>query len=376
MALITSAQFFLIVFVVIYLSFNMIYLVRVESDFGELPSYPFISVCVPARNEERGVRACLESLLNQDYPEYEVIVVDDNSTDGTTELVCSMKEQYPNLVFVSGERLAAEWLGKPYALYQAHKKARGEYLLFTDADPVYQPHALRSAMRVMMEKDLDLLTLMPAAKFGSFWERAVQPVIFGFIAALTRFRKVNSARYGSAVGFGAFLLFKKESYQRIGGHFSVRAEVVEDVMLARNAKRSGLTMLAADGKSLFSIRMYYSLKEIWVGWRKNIFLALKGSILKTCYYIFMMLCFVLTPYLVVISNFLEGAGWIWTGVSMVGLMMNLVAGMVLCHQLDLDKRSVFLFPLGVLVMSAIMINSMVQVIFLGQTEWRGRIYKQ
>jgi hypothetical protein len=90
----------------------------------------------------------------------------------------------------------------------------------------------------------------------------------------------------------------------------------------------------------------------------------------------MMLCFVLTPYLVVISNFLEGAGWIWTGVSMVGLMMNLVAGMVLCHQLDLDKRSVFLFPLGVLVMSAIMINSMVQVIFLGQTEWRGRIYEQ
>jgi hypothetical protein len=90
----------------------------------------------------------------------------------------------------------------------------------------------------------------------------------------------------------------------------------------------------------------------------------------------MMLCFVLTPYLVVISNLLEGNGWIWTGISMVGLVMTLVAGMVLCHQLDLDKRSVFLFPLGVLVMSAIMINSMVQVIFLGQTEWRGRIYEQ
>jgi chlorobactene glucosyltransferase len=217
---------------------------------------------------------------------------------------------------------------------------------------------------------------MPATKFGSFWERAVQPVIFGFIAALTRFRKVNSAKYGSAVGFGAFLLFKKEPYQRIGGHFSVRAEVVEDVMLARNAKRNGLTMLAADGKNLFSIRMYYSLKEIWVGWRKNIFLALKGSILRTCHYIFMMLCFILTPYLVVISNLLEGTGWICTGMSMVGLMITLGAVMVLCHQLDLDKRSVSLFPLGVVVMSAIMINSMVQVIFLGQTEWRGRVYER
>ena len=376
MILITGVQIFLIVFIVFYLSINMIHLVRVEPDSAELPSYPFVSVCIPARNEERDIRACVESLLNQDYPEYEVIVVDDNSTDRTPEIVYSMKAQYSNLLFIPGERLAPGWLGKPHALHQAYKNTHGKYLLFTDADLVYRPHALRSAMRVMMEKDLDLLTLMPEALFGSFWERTIQPVVFGFIAALTRFRKINSADHKSAMGFGAFLLFKKESYQRIGGHLSVRTEVLEDVMLAKNAKRSGLSMMVADGKKLFSIRMYHSLEEIWEGWRKNLFLAMKGSVIRTFYYIGMILCFLLTPYLVVIGNLWVGSGWMWTGVSLFGLLLTLITGAALCHQLNLEKRTVFLFPLGALMMSAIMLNSMAQIVFLGHVEWRGRTYEQ
>ena len=189
MILVTIIQFFLIVLVVIYLSANLLYLLKVEPIKNELVSYPDLSVCIPARNEERGIRACIESLLHQDYPKLEVIVVDDNSTDETAKIIYSMKEQYPNLIFISGKQLAHGWLGKPYALHQAYTKSRGQYLLFTDADLVYQPYALRSAMETMISRALDLLTLMPATIFGSFWERAVQPVIFGFIAALTQFRK-------------------------------------------------------------------------------------------------------------------------------------------------------------------------------------------
>ena len=376
MILITIVQISLILLVVIYLSVNMFYLVKIKPIKDESISYPHLSVCVPARNEERGIRACVESLLLQDYPKLEVIVVDDNSTDETAKMVYSMKAQYPNLIFISGEQLDPGWFGKSYALYQAYKKSRGQYLLFTDADLVYQPYALKSAMHTMILKNLDLLTLMPAAIFGSFWERAVQPVIFGFIAALTRFKKVNSPAHQSAMGFGAFLLFKKESYQRIGGHFNVRKEVLEDVMLAKNAKLNGLSMLAADGKHLFSIRMYHSLKEIWVGWRKNMFLAMKRSIVKTFHYIFMILGFVLTPYFVVIGNIWAGTGFLWLGVSWLGLMLNLTTSLVLCHELNLAKRNVFLFPFGALVMVAIMLNSMVQVIFFGRTEWRGRTYEQ
>jgi chlorobactene glucosyltransferase len=354
----------------------MVYLIRLYPVNEELVGYPYISVCIPARNEERDIKNCVESLLNQDYPNFEVIVVDDNSNDNTAKIVCSMIEQYPNLIFVAGAQLASGWTGKPYALHQAYQRSRGQYLLFTDADLRYQSHALKTAIHTMVCKDLDLLTLMPAAIFGSFWERAVQPVIFGFIAALTNFRQVNSANHKSAMGFGAFLLFKKEAYQKIDGHLSVANEVLEDIMIAKKAKFNGLSVLVADGKKLFSIRMYHSLKEIWIGWRKNIFLAMKNSIFRASYYMVMVLCFLLTPYIVVICNLWIGLGSVWVGVSLLGLGLSLATSLGLCHELGLERKNVFLFPLGAIVMAVIMFNSMVHTLLLGRAEWRGRIYEQ
>ena len=376
MILVTIFQLFLIIFIVTYISINMIYLVRLFPLKEELAAYPYISVCIPARNEERDIKNCVKSVLNQDYPNFEVIVVDDNSSDNTAKIVRSMTEEYPNLIFISGAQLAPGWMGKPYALHQAYQKSRGQYLLFTDADLMYRSHALKTAMHTMICKDLDLLTLMPAAIFGSFWERVVQPVIFGFIAALTSFRKVNSSNHQSAMGFGAFLLFKKVSYQKIGGHLSVANEVLEDIMIAKKTKLNGLSILAADGKHLFAIRMYHSMKEIWVGWRKNIFLAMKKSILRAFYYMVMVLCFLLTPYIVVMCNLWVGTGNLWLGISLLGSALSLAASLGLCHELDLEKKNVFLFPLGAIVMVGIMFNSMVQTLLLERTEWRGRIYRQ
>jgi chlorobactene glucosyltransferase len=376
MVLVTTFQLFLIIFIVTYLSINMIYLIRIYPVKEELVAYPYVSVCVPARNEERDVKKCVESLLNQDYPNFEIIVVDDNSNDNTPKIVSSMAEQYSNLIFIAGAQLASGWTGKPYALHQAYQRSRGQYLLFTDADLTYQSHALKTAVHTMVCKDLDLLTLMPAVIFGSFWERVVQPVIFGFIASLTNFRKVNSVSYQNAMGFGAFLFFKKEAYQKIGGHLSVANEVLEDIMIAKKAKLNGLSILVADGKNLFSIRMYHSMKEIWMGWRKNIFLAMKRSVFRASYYMAMVLCFLLTPYIVVMCNLWVGAGGVWVGISLLGLALTLATGLGLCHELGLERKNVFLFPLGAILMVMIMFSSMLQSLLLRRTEWRGRIYEQ
>jgi len=376
MTFLTIFQLLLIVFIVTYLSFNMIHLIRVCPFKGELVAYPYVSVCIPARNEGRDIKNCIESLLSQDYPNYEIIVVDDSSSDNTEKIVCSMAKEYSNLIFVAGAQLEPGWMGKPYALHQAYQKSRGQYLLFTDADLIYKPHALKTAMRTMISKDLDLMTLMPAVVFGSFWEQVVQPVIFGFIAALTSFRKVNSVNNQSAMGFGAFLLFNKKSYEKIGGHQSVANEVLEDIMIAKKAKFNGLSVLVADGKGLFSIRMYHSLKEIWIGWRKNIFLAMKSSIFRAFYYMTMVLCFLLTPYIVVMVNFWMGAGSVCVGISLLGLVLSLATGLGLCYELGLEAKNVFLLPLGAILMVAIMLNSMFHTLFLGRTEWRGRMYDQ
>jgi chlorobactene glucosyltransferase len=370
----TSLQLVLIILVIIYLTVNMIYLVRLEPVFHKLDDPPLVSVCVPARDEERGIRACLKSLLEQDYPEFEVIVVNDHSTDHTGELIHELAGKNSRLIPLDGEDLPKGWLGKPFALHQAFQKSKGEILLFTDADPVFEPNALRTAVFTMQERKLDALTLMPKAEFGSFWEKAVQPVIFGFIGSLTRFGKVNSHDQKSAMGFGAFLMFKRSAYESIGGHEGGKADVLEDVLIAKRLKKAGFKLLVADAKRLFSIRMYYGLREIWIGWRKNMFMAMKRSVSRAFYYIFMVLAFVLTPYLIFGWNVVVGSGLLWIGISLFGVTMVSAATIKTCDELGLARINACLFPIGAVVMGGIMINSMIQVLVFARTEWRGRIY--
>ncbi len=369
-------QFVLIVWVVVYLTLNARCPLVAEPVAGPLAESPRVSVCVPARNEERDVGACLTSLLNQDYPDFEVIVVDDNSTDNTPDIIESLQARYPNLIAIRGAPLPPDWYGKPFALHQAIQKAQGELLLFADADPVFQPHTLTTAVHLIQKHQVDMVTLLPGAVFGSFWERVVQPVIFVFIGAIAKFAKVNDPKSDAAMGVGHFILMRREVYDQVGGYESLKQAIVEDIEMARLLKRSGARILMAEGKKVYSIRMYHSLKEIWIGWRKNIFVAMKNSILKTLYYIFWILGFVITPWLVAGVHLWWGSDLWLQAMGLAGLFLVFVSKAVLCYELKLKMHTLFLFPLGALVMAAIMINSMIQVKFRGGSEWRGRIYSQ
>ncbi len=369
-------QFALIIAILVYLTVNSFSMVKVEPEDGPLPSSPFVSVCVPARNEERDIEACLTSLLNQDYPNYEVIVVDDNSTDNTPGIIESLQKRHSNLVAVQGAELPSDWYGKPFALHQAEQRARGELLLFTDADPVFQPNALTTAVHLMQKHRLDMISLLPGAEFGSFWERAVQPVIFAFISAHIRFGKVNDPESPAAMGVGSFILLRREVYDRVGGHETLKQAILEDIGMARLVKRSGARIMMAEAQKIYTIRMYHSFREIWTGWRKNVFLAMKKSIFKTFYYILCLLGFVVTPWLIAAYHLWLGSALGWQAMALAGLGLVLVTKWGLCHGLNLEKRYALVFPLGALVVAAIMINSMVHLLFRGKAEWRGRTYLQ
>lgn len=369
-------QVVFIIAMVVYLTINTWFLVKVEPATGSLPACPFVSVCVPARNEERDIEACLTSLLSQNYPHFEVIVVDDNSTDNTPNIIQSLQERHANLVAIQGAALPSDWYGKPFALHQAAQKARGELLLFTDADPVFQRFALTTAVHLMQKHRLDMLSLLPGAELGSFWERVVQPVIFAFIAALTRFKKVNDPESPDAMGVGAFIMMRREMYIRVGGHKTLKQAILEDIGMARLVKQSGAKMRIADARKIYSIRMYHSFREIWIGWRKNVFLAMKKSIPKTFYYILCVWGFVVTPWLMAAYHLWTGSGLVWQAMVLAGLGLVLITKWTLCHELNLGKRYALLFPLGALVMAAIMINSMIHILYRGQAEWRGRTYSQ
>ncbi len=374
MEVLTILQFCLCAWIVVWLSINMLHLDKVEPINGPLKDSPSLSICVPARNEERDLEACLNSLMAQDYPNFEVIAADDRSEDKTLQIIQSFEKRFDNFIGFQGKPLLEDWLGKPYILSQAASKANGKYLLFTDADPIFEPFALRSAIFFMQNKNLDMLTLMPGATFGSFWERAIQPVIFGLIAGLTRFGDVNNPNSSKAMGIGAFILVKRSAYEKAGGHETVKKNVVEDIALGKAIKNSGHRIWIADGKSLFSIRMYHSFHEIWTGWRKNVFTAFKRSILKTVRFAISLIGFQLTPFIVLYLNLITDTP-IWSlALSALAVFMTLATGMGLCKEINLTPKVILLFPLGALIAVGIMFASMQQALIKNRTEWRGRIY--
>lgn len=367
-------QFILIMVVVFYLVTNFLHIEKVSSYKGKLEEYPMISICVPARNEERGVEACLTSMLGQDYPSFEVIVVDDNSTDATPDILQKLGEKHSNLTVIKGEPLPSDWHGKPFALYQAQKIAKGEFILFADADPVFHPDTLKTAMHIMQDRNLDFYSLLPGSVFSSFWEKAVQPVFFGFIGSMTPFRKVNSPEFPEAMGVGAFTMIEKKLYDRIGGHESLKQEILDDIGLARVAKSFGARLLIADGQKLISIRMYHSLEEIRIGWRKNMFIAMRKSIPRAFYYIFIVIALNVTPYFLFVASWINGEGLVSLSISAINLFTLLSMNFVFCKELRLSALYLLVFPLGALVFVWVMISSMSQILFKGTTEWRGRNY--
>jgi chlorobactene glucosyltransferase len=231
---------------------------------------PCVSVVVPARNEERVIERCVRSLLAQRYPDFEVIVLDDRSTDGTPAILAGLAAADQRLRVLQGEPLQVGWIGKCWACHQAAKAARGAWLLFVDADTRHHPLMLASAMAYASERQADLLSLAPHQELATFGERALLPAIFGIIlTAGGSPAEVNDPGRSVAKAVGQFMLFRTQSYRRIGGHESVKNEMAEDFALARRTKGTGHRLLLGDGADLVSTRMYHSLGEIWQGFSKN-----------------------------------------------------------------------------------------------------------
>lgn len=233
---------------------------------------PLVSIVVPARNEEAGIGRCVASLTRQDYPSFEVIVVDDQSTDGTAEIVRRLpRENADEVLLVQGEPLPEGWLGKPWACAQGAARARGDLLLFTDADTVHAPGLLGQAVSALGEEGGDALTLVGRQEMETFWEQLVQPQFFMLLAF--RFPRAGEPRrperWRHAISNGQYLLFRRDVYTGVGGHEAVRGEVVEDMRLAQELTRGGWRLLVRGADGLRT-RMYRSLGHLVEGWSKNV----------------------------------------------------------------------------------------------------------
>lgn len=238
-----------------------------------------VSVLVPARNEVSNIEACVRSILAQEDCEVEVIVLDDGSTDGTTELLKSLQAEDQRLQVVAGkEALPEGWFGKAWALQRAQRSATQEWLVFVDADVKLHPKAIQSVVAYGLENELDMVSGIGCLEMISFWERVIQPAVAGLILAGNDLDAVNDPeKKNKVLANGQFIAIRRTCYDAVGGHESVRQNVLDDVGLAEVVTGAGFTYRLLVLRELFSCRMYTSFSEIWAGWSKNLFAGINRS---------------------------------------------------------------------------------------------------
>jgi glycosyltransferase involved in cell wall biosynthesis len=234
-----------------------------------LASQPLISVLIPARDEAQRIGACLSGLADQSYRNFELLVIDDHSTDATSAIVRSYAARLPALQVAPSAALPDGWAGKCWACWQAADRASGDWLLFLDADVVPQPQLLAALVAHAESRSLDLLTLMPFQQLGSLAERVVMPAFFALLYALYPLDRVGDPRSPIAFANGPCLLIRREVYFAVGGHRAVRASILEDTELGRIVKSGGYRLQAAAGPDLIAARMYAGWPSLAEGLGKN-----------------------------------------------------------------------------------------------------------
>ena len=346
-----------------------------------LGSGRLVSIIVPARNEAANIGPLIGSLLSSSYRPFEVIVVDDRSTDDTAAAIVAAASHDARIRLVRGGELPPGWYGKPWACVQGYREARGEILLFTDADTRHQPELLPRAVGRLEEISADLVTVSPTQRCITFWERLIMPQVWFLLSLRYHPKSVNRARRSrDVIANGQFILTTRAAYEMAGTHAAVRLEVAEDLALAQTYVRRGLTIHFAFAERLMETRMYQGLSELIEGWSKNVYLggrrsfpdepirrALVPVILSTA-----MLFWLVPPLVVLAAVLYPGvAHLLWTG--LVGVALSVLFWMVICYGMKIPAGYGAGYPLGVLMTLYIILRST----WRGgrKVEWRGRTYR-
>ncbi|MBN1176928.1 MAG: glycosyltransferase [Dehalococcoidales bacterium] len=230
---------------------------------------PMISVMIPARDEAANIGNCLESLRKQDYPNYEVLVLDDNSSDNTSEIVGEIAAQDQRVRLFRGKPLPDDWAGKPHACYQLAQEARGDWFLFVDADTTHAPYMLRSVLSLAIKLKTSLLSGFPRQLANSLPQKIAIPVLYFVILSWVPLWWLHRSRKPRpSLAIGQFLLFSRESYWRIGGHEAVKARILEDVWMGVETVRRGGRHVAIDLSPVVFCNMYRNIGAMWEGFIK------------------------------------------------------------------------------------------------------------
>jgi chlorobactene glucosyltransferase len=365
----------LIVFA-INLILNLRSLRRPDSSSRIPKPAPLISVLIPARNEEENIETCLKSLQKQDYPNFEILVLDDNSTDRTAEIVEKMAAKDDRIRLIKGKLLAQGWAGKPFACYQLAENAKGSWLLFLDADTTHAPHMLRSTLALALELKPSMLSGFPRQMAESLPEKIAMPVLYFVIMSLLPLWWLHrSTGHRPSLTIGQFILFPREAYWRIGGHMAVKDRILEDVWLGVETVQHGGRHVAIDLSTVFFCRMYRDVGSMWEGFVKWMYSVAALSPFALVGLIAAGFVFYLAPFYWLWNAFLSTAAptdWRFIVAFQIGMLL-FMRWLVDSHFRQ-SLLSTFLHPIGFsFLLAAGLYGGWREVVGLG-VRWKERLY--
>lgn len=346
---------------------------------------PKVSIIVPARNEEGALPAALESLVALDYPDYEVIVVDDASTDGTGRIAdewAANPASKGRVQVIHNQELPLGWAGKVHALTLAARVATGEWILATDADVVFHPELLKLAVSLALEKDAQLVSLMPEFELGGFWEKVVLPAFSLLLASLFPARLVNRPGFPRAIAAGAFILMRRQDFEDLGGYESLKNVVIEDLRIAERFKKHGRRIYLAASRGLFRTKMYSGLQELWEGLSRSAFEGVGYSVAKVFGGVAVGIWVGVLPWVASACFLLErvqpghsAGGHIELALALGTCLESVLIYMPVMLFLRVPIVYVFTLPLAALFYSGVALNSMGKSLFGSGVPWKGRRYR-
>ena len=344
---------------------------------------PSVSIILAARNEEESLPATLDSLLKLEYPDYEIILVDDASTDRTGAIAdeYARRTAAGRLRVIHNQERPAGWTGKVHALHLAARVARGEWLLATDGDVVHHPQALARGMSLALRRGLDFLTLVPQIEVGSFWEKVVLPLFAFVIASSYPLFLANNPRCRRALGVGAFILMRRRELEALGGYAHIKSTVIDDLRLAELFKFNGRRTYLALTWGLLRTRMYKTGREVWEGLRRTSFEAMGFSIAKVLGIVVVITILDVLPWLTVLvlagRSVWPGASPLLTSTMLLALSTCLLSALVYLPYLLIMRVSppyVFTLPLAAAFYAGVALDSMISSVFRSGVRWKGRDY--
>lgn len=340
--------------------------------------YSRVSVLVPARNEAESIAACVISLMQQDYLNLELIVLDDDSSDGTGAKLDALAERFPRLTVIHAtDALPAGWNGKSYACQRLAERASGDWLLFTDADTIHTRRSVSLGIAQARALDVSLLSAFPYQLTQSWSEKITVSFIIDFLPLLgLDFAGIQRAASGSTAANGQYMLVRAEDYRALGGHGAIAPELVDDVALARRFQAHGRKIALVDGSKMLSCRMYRSAGDVWAGFSKNILLGLSTSSLErrprwlALPFAWGFACLFVTPFFLLFDRTrglaLLEIGWL------AGL--RLAAGRQINRPLRTTLPETLTTPLGAWSVMALGLSALYRRWRSRDIAWKGRRY--